>query len=287
MNALAEKSFTRITLALDIVRKIAAGPLQGYHELSIIKHRIGLYDTITVEEAKEARIVCGDPRVPTDGSNICLRALETMKKKYGIDKNAVITIEKNIPVMGGLAGGSANAATTIRLLDRLWDLGLGNDRMKGIGRMLGMDVPYFFSEATAFDTEAGGVLEPIPTSCRFDFLLVVPDFGVSTKEAYADINYELVNKKAPATAAMRQALLHNDKDAVIRTMHNDFELSVFKRYPELGRIKQRLLDLGCRSAAMTGSGSTVIGIIDNNVDTECIEQKIGYKTIVVKSQSFP
>jgi 4-diphosphocytidyl-2-C-methyl-D-erythritol kinase len=283
MKTVTEKSFTRITLALDIVRKIATGPYGGYHELSIIKHRIGLYDTITVEEATSTRIICTDPRVPCDGRNICLRALDALKKIFGIDKHVAIFIEKNIPVMGGLAGGSANAATTIRLLDSLWELGLDKKRMMDIGRTLGMDVPYFFSENTAFDTEAGGALEPISTSCRFNFLLVVPDFGVSTKEAYADINYNLVNKNATATAAMRQALMRHDNDAVIHTMHNDFELSVFRRYPELERIKERLLELGCKNAAMTGSGSTMLGIVGSDADMERIGKKVGHKTIAVKS----
>jgi 4-diphosphocytidyl-2-C-methyl-D-erythritol kinase len=285
MKIKTAKSYTRITLALDIVRKIATGPLQGYHELSIIKHRIGLYDTITVEEAPLAGIACSDPRVPCDGRNICLRALEAIKTTFGINKNVAITIEKNIPVMGGLAGGSANAATTIWLLDSLWELGLDKKQMMDIGRTLGMDVPYFFSENTAFDTEAGGVLEPIPTSCCFNFLLVVPDFGVSTKEAYADIDYSLINKNMAATAAMRQALIHNDSDAVIRNMHNDFELSVFRRYPELERIKEQLLEHGCINAAMTGSGSTVIGIVDSDADIELIGKKVGHTTIAVKS--FP
>jgi 4-diphosphocytidyl-2-C-methyl-D-erythritol kinase len=283
MKIKTEKSFTRITLALDIVRKIAIGPLGGYHELSIIKHRIGLYDTITVEEASSTRIACRDPRVPCDGRNICLRALEAIKTTFGIDKNVTITIEKNIPVMGGLAGGSANAATTIRLLDSLWELGLDKKQMMDIGRPLGMDVPYFFSENTAFDTEAGGVLEPISTSCCFNFLLVIPDFGVSTKEAYADIDYSLINKNIAATTTMRQALIRNDPDAVIRNMHNDFELSVFRRYPELELITERLLELGCKNAALTGSGSTVIGIAGSDADMELIGKKIGHKTITVKS----
>jgi 4-diphosphocytidyl-2-C-methyl-D-erythritol kinase len=288
MAIVTEKSYTRITLALDIVRKIPTGPFAGYHELSIVKHRIDLFDTITVEDAGEARVVCADPRVPLDGRNICLRALEAMKKAFGVDNNAVITIEKNIPVMGGLAGGSANAATTIRLLGRLWDLELDDGRMMDIGRTLGMDVPYFFSRPTAFDTEAGGLLEPIATPCRFNFLLVVPDFGVSTKEAYAAIDYSRIGANADSTVAMRKALLAGDTQGVIDRIHNDFELSVFRRYPELGRIKRSLLDAGCAAAWMTGSGSTVVGIADQTTDLEKTGKRLGRNVIAVKSlSSYP
>jgi 4-diphosphocytidyl-2-C-methyl-D-erythritol kinase len=283
MKALTEKSYTRITLALDIVRKVTTGHFRGYHELSLIKHRIGLYDTITVEEAKTTRIACSDPRVPLDDGNICMQSLAAIKKATGIDKNVAITIEKNIPVMGGLAGGSANAATTIKLLNRLWGLGIDNNRMMEIGRTLGMDVPYFFSAGTAFDSEAGGALEPIATACRFHFLLVVPGFGVSTAEAYRNIDYGEIAKNLSATRAMRVALENNDCRTAIELMHNDFELSVFKRCPELGAIKKQLLDLGCVNAAMTGSGSTVLGIVDGESDLEKIRSKLKYATIDVGS----
>lgn len=283
MKTLAEKSHTRVTLALDIVRKITEGPLQDYHELTLIKHRIGLFDTITVEEAKTTRVICNDPRVPLDGTNICVRALDSIKKAAGIDKNVVISLQKRIPVMGGLAGGSANAATMLRLLDSLWELGLGDKRLMEIGRSLGMDVPYFFSGKTALDTEAGGILEPIATACQFDFLLVVPDFGVSTKEAYAHIDYGLVNKKAAVTAAMREALESGNCSEAVKNIHNDFELSVFKRYPPLAAIKERLLELGCLNAAMTGSGSTMLGIVDRNADTNKIKREIGYTTLEVST----
>jgi 4-diphosphocytidyl-2-C-methyl-D-erythritol kinase len=283
MNAISEKSFTRITLGLDIVRKILSGPYKGYHELSIIKHRIGLYDTISVEESQSTRIVCNDPFVPIDKKNLCWKALEAIKNAYSIDKNVTITIEKKIPVKGGLAGGSANASTMLILLNKLWDLGLDADRMIEIGRRLGMDVPYFFSGNTAFDSEAGGTLTPLSTSCRFDFILVVPHFGVSTPEAYAAIDYTQIGKNIAATSFMKDSLKKNNPQGVIDSIHNDFELTVFKRYPELGVIKQRLLDLGCPNAAMTGSGSTVMGIIKGNNDVEKIKAKIGYPSIITKS----
>jgi 4-diphosphocytidyl-2-C-methyl-D-erythritol kinase len=283
MKSASEKSCTRLTLALDIVGKITSGPLCGYHELSILKHRIGLFDTITVEEAPATRVVCADPRVPLDGKNICVRALEAIKKATGVDKNATIVIEKNIPVMGGLAGGSANAATALRLFNSLWDLGLTDAAMMDIGRSLGMDVPYFFSGKTAFDTEAGGVLEPVATSCSFNFLLVIPPFGVSTAEAYGGIDYAEINGNRTRTLSMREALRTNRGSEAIKHVHNDFELSVFRRHPELETIKKRLLDLGCAGAAMTGSGSTMYGIVESGVDLDKIKTAVGHMTIAVQS----
>jgi 4-diphosphocytidyl-2-C-methyl-D-erythritol kinase len=283
MNTITEKSYTRITLALDIVRKIPHGAFKGYHELSIVKHRIDLCDTLTLEDSPSTRIECNNPNVPVDNRNICWRALELVKKEMNIDKHVAISIDKKIPVQGGLAGGSANAATMLTMLNKFWGLGLQTEKLMELGRRLGMDVAYFFSENTAFDSEAGGVLTPLLTSCRFNFILINPGFGVSTPEAYGNIDYALIGKNIDATKTMQEAFIKNDPQGIIDTVHNDFELSVFKRYPKLQPIKRKLLDLGCRCAAMTGSGSTLIGIFNGENEGEKIKEKIGYTSFLVKS----
>jgi 4-diphosphocytidyl-2-C-methyl-D-erythritol kinase len=285
MSFALENSYTRITLGLDIIGKITQGPFAGFHELSIVKHHIDLHDVVTVEDSASTRICCRHPSVPLDASNICWKALDTIKRRCGIDKNALITIEKNIPLFGGLAGGSANGASTLRLLNSLWDLGLSTAQLMELGRSIGMDVPFYFIGNTAFDTEATGILEPIPTLLHFDFVCVVPDFGVSTKEAYTKIDYDRIARNLDKTAAMKKAFLENDLDEVMGNVHNDFELSVFKTFPKLQEIKKKLLDIGCINAVMSGSGSTVIGILDANADKEKIRSVIGYTTLFVSSKS--
>ena len=104
---LTTRAYTRITLALDIVRKLSDGPLAGYHELGIVKHQIDLFDTISVVEADSTSLSCDHPLVPRDKTNICWRAVDLVKQKRGVVRNVAIAIQKNIPVMGGLAGGSA------------------------------------------------------------------------------------------------------------------------------------------------------------------------------------
>ena len=284
MSFAIENSYTRITLGLDIIAKITQGPFAGFHELSIVKHQIDLHDVVTVEDSAGPAIRCGHPSVPLDASNICWKALDAIKRRYGIDKNAIITIEKNIPVFGGLAGGSANGASTLRLLNKLWDLGLTTAQLIDLGRSVGMDVPYYFMGNTAFDTEATGILEELPTSLRLEFVLVVPDFGVSTKEAYKNIDYHRIAKNADKTGAMKKAFLKNRREEVIGNVHNDFELSVFKSNPRLQSIKEKLLDLGCKAAVMSGSGSTMIGVLDAESEKETIQKQIGYTTLFVSSK---
>jgi 4-diphosphocytidyl-2-C-methyl-D-erythritol kinase len=284
MKPLTAQSYTRVTLALDIIGKITEGAYKGYHELGIIKHRINLSDTISVEESAVTEIICDNPMVPLDNRNICWQALNTLKKKYSLDRNARITIKKNIPVMGGLAGGSANCATMLLLLTELFDLNCNQQQFIEIGRELGMDVPYYFVGNTAFDTEATGRLEPISTALTFDMLLAVPDFGVPTKSAYASLDYSLLGKKRNKTSAMREALLRNNRDAVIANMHNDFEFSVFRQFPKLKEIKRTLSACGCRNAILTGSGSTMLCIADAKMDIQEIKVKTGCKILTASTK---
>jgi 4-diphosphocytidyl-2-C-methyl-D-erythritol kinase len=283
MKKLTAKSFTRITLALDIVGRIAEGPYQGFHELGTVKHLISLHDIITVEESPAMRIVCDNPAVPSDSTNSCWKAVELLKQKFGKNDNLTITIRKNIPVKGGLAGGSANAATALALARDLWKINITNDALIKLSRQAGQDVPFYFCGPTAFDSEAGEVLAPIPNSLRFDMILVVPDFGVSTAEAYRNFDYSQIRLQTGRTMAMREALAANDRSGVVRNIHNDFETSVFGQYPKLEQIKFKLIENGCETASLSGSGSTVFGILQSYKDFERIKSKISYPCMLVSS----
>jgi 4-diphosphocytidyl-2-C-methyl-D-erythritol kinase len=280
------ESPTRVTLALDIVRRLGGGLLRGYHELGIVKHQVALSDTLRVEPIDGGTrdiVECGDPRVPPDGGNICVRACELVRERFGRKGAVRIGIEKRIPVMGGMAGGSANAAATLRALDKLWELGLTTAQFRDLGRALGMDVPFFFPGGTAFDSEASGVIEPIATNLKFHIILAIPDFGVSTKDAYGSIDYGRINKNNSLTGGMIRALRDGNFDAAVKCMHNDFELSIFEQYPRLKEIRGQLLRAGCAASCMSGSGSTVIGIANDKQAAQKIAAGIDCGTIVTES----
>jgi len=283
MNKLSAKSFTRTTFALDIIGKITEGPYAGLHELATIKHIISLHDVIAIEPAPKLCIVSDSPDVPTDNSNTCYKACELIQQRYGIADNVCITIKKNIPLKGGLAGGSANAATVLCLLADYYKLDIEMSDMVEMARIIGQDVPFYFNGPTAFDSEAGLVLSPIPNTLRFDIILVLPDFGVSTKEAYQDIDYSTIAKNKAKTLAMKEAFANNDKQGVVQNVHNDFEQSVFKKYPKLEHIKSKLLENGCLAAAMSGSGSTMMGILGSYKDFDAIKAKFNYSCMLVSS----
>lgn len=278
-----EKSYTRVTLSLDIIRKTIVGEFAGYHELGIIKHKINLHDTITIEESPKMVLECDNPLVPCDSSNICWKAVDLMKAHFNIDKCVRIHLEKNIPVMGGLAGGSANAATTLSILNTLWGLELSPVKMMFFGRKLGMDVPFYFSGSTAFDTETTGCIKPIYHNCKFSFVLAVPDFGVSTRDAYLGIDYSSIGKKVSKTSEIIHALSRNLPEEIFPLMHNDFELSVFKKIPRLLELKAKLINSGCKAAIMSGSGSTILGVAENYEEAAHIGSTIDCKTIIASS----
>ena len=226
---LTEKSYARITLALDILKKLKGGDLEGYHKLNIIKHQIDLYDTISIEEADKTEIICNNSHVPKDNTNLCWKAADLLKHECKINKNIKITLEKNIPIQGGLAGGSSNAAITLLLLNQLWNLNLTEQQLLGFAQKVGMDVPYCIIGNTAFDTESTGILNNINTKLNLNFIIILPEFGVSTTDAYKNIDYNYITKFNHKTQAMKEAIQNNTKEDVIKNMHNDFELSVFSK----------------------------------------------------------
>jgi 4-diphosphocytidyl-2-C-methyl-D-erythritol kinase len=281
---------TRVTLSLDIIRKLTGGPYAGYHELGIVKHQISLADTLRVEllgddNAGVDIVECDDPRVPRDDTNICVKACRLVRERFDRRGFFRIAIDKRIPVMGGMAGGSANAAAMLRALDSILDLRLTVDRFRDIGRVLGMDVPFFFNGGTAFDSEATGILKPIDTAVKLHLVLAIPEFGVSTKDAYESIDYSRIAKNIPQTDAMIEAFSKNDLDGIINSMHNDFELTIFESHPRLRDIRNSLIKAGCPAACMSGSGSTIIGIAADRHGAEMIAGKIDCEAIVTETLS--
>ncbi len=256
-------SYTRLTLSLDIIRKIDQGKHAGFHELGIIKHQINLGDTISVSPSLKMKMTCNHPNVPNDHRNICWKAVDLLKSRFNIKENLSIDIDKQIPVQGGLAGGSTNAATVLQIVSKLWELNLSADELAVLGRELGMDVPFYFYGSTAFDSEATGVIEPIICKKKLHFVLVVPPFGVSTADAYRDINYENIGKKLSLTQKVKQGVETGDISLISSGAHNDFELSVFPQHKKLINIQKQLIERGATASILSGSGSTMVGITES------------------------
>jgi 4-diphosphocytidyl-2-C-methyl-D-erythritol kinase len=244
----AVRAYAKINLSLRVLGTRS----DGYHELRTIFQSIALHDTLTIRVARGPfRLTCDDPNCPADYTNLIWRAADTIWKaarRRGAPRDVAIDLQKRIPMNAGLGGGSSDAAAAVRVFARLW--GVDERRARAIGRELGADVPYFFEGGTVLGLERGDLLFSLIDRPRMWVVLVRPDFGVSTKDAFAwwDASHHRGARGARAFQASVDGLI------------NDLEAVVSDRHPQIARIVSRLRSAGASHAAMTGSGSTVFGL---------------------------
>ena len=247
-------SFAKINLHLRVLGKRD----DGYHEIFTVFQTVSLADELTFEPADTLGLVCDDPAVPTDGMNLIFRAARALDP----DRGARVSLVKRIPIGGGLGGGSSNAASALIGLNRLWGLGLSVDQLASIGAGIGSDVPFFLSGGTGIGIERGADIEAVPDFDGGLMVLVTPDVHVSTAAAYASLHAENLTN-GDLNRILRVCRSEAESTDFLRsTLINDFEPTVFAEFPEIGRAKQGLIELGADQALMSGSGASVFGIFD-------------------------
>lgn len=235
-------SYAKINWALRILGRRP----DGYHDLETLFQTISLHDTLTIERSDRLSLTCDDPTIPTDESNLALRAA----KALGVPPVS-IHIAKRIPAGGGLGGGSSNAAAVLAALAKMF--GLDERVLPDIALSLGSDVPFFLMGGTAYATGRGEELVRLRRAAPIPLLLVFPEERVSTPEAF-----RLIRRYSRPLGVERYAqMVESDLLYHAAELTNDFEEPVFATLPHLGTIKSRLLDAGAAWAAMSGSGSTV------------------------------
>jgi len=217
----------------------------GYHELRTVFQSIALHDTLVARTVRGPFVLtCDAPECPADSSNLVWRAADRVwraAKRRGRPHGVAIHLIKRIPMQAGLGGGSSDAAAAIRVFGRRWKV--GEDAQRAIAADLGADVPYFFEGGTVLGLERGDLLFPLIDSPPAWVVLVIPPFGVSTKDAFAWIDtvkpWRHRNQTSPA---------------------NDLEAAVADRHPEIGGLVRTLARAGAVQAGMSGSGSAVFGL---------------------------
>lgn len=249
-----QRAYAKINLCLDVVRRRE----DGYHELEMIMAPVNLYDTLNFEFSDELRLQSNVPYLPLDRRNTIVKAIELLREEYGFKENFEITLQKHIPTQAGMAGGSTDGAAAIRALNKMLQLGMDNDKMVGIAKKVGADVPFCLRSRPAFVTGIGENLEHFRVHTPFYLLLVKPYKGVSTKVAFETLDFSCAEH--PDCRRMREALIGNDYDGVLQSLGNTLEQSAFKLVPQIATIKQELLALGFDGALMSGSGSTVFAL---------------------------
>ena len=245
---------------------VGPGREDGFHELATVYQAIGLYDDVSVTEAAEwsvALTATGDldtTGVPLDDTNIAIRAGHVLAEHHGITRCARIQISKSIPVAGGLAGGSADAAATLVALDRLWDLQTPDDDLLSLAGLLGSDVPFALLGGTAYGTGRGELVEPVADRGQWWWVVVPNPEGISTAQAYAEYDALGLGEQLRAPEVLFDALQAATPEALAPELHNDLEPAALALRPELATTQQELLDAGAYAALLSGSGPTWLGL---------------------------
>ena len=252
----------KINIGLNVVEKRP----DGYHNLETVFYPIGLQDILEIQELDTDLPDCGYRLKLTgsllDGSpedNLVVRAFKLLKREFDLPPVS-IGLYKHIPTGAGLGGGSADAAFTVKTLNDRFKLGLTTQQMEDYCAQLGADCPFFIQNKPVFATGIGNVFHPIELNLKYkQLVLVKPDIFVSTKDAYAKVNVRHPEKQLPELLSQP---IETWKDTVV----NDFEASVFSKYPEIAAIKDKLYEMGAVYASLSGSGSSVFGIFEDPVE---------------------
>lgn len=258
----------KVNIGLNVVEKRP----DGYHNLETVFYPINLQDALDIKEIEEGSIpecgyrlrVMGTVLEGSPEDNLVVRALKLLKRDFDLPPVS-ISLYKHIPTGAGLGGGSSDAAFTLKTLNDRFKLGLTDERLEEYCASIGADCPFFIKNRPVFATGIGNIFHSIEMNLKYkQMVLVKPDIFVSTKDAYAKVTVRRPEKQLPELLAQP---IETWKDTVV----NDFEQSVFSKYPEIAAIKDKMYDLGAIYASMSGSGSSVFGIFDDpveNVDEE-------------------
>lgn len=258
-------SFAKINCSLRILGKRP----DGYHEIRTVLQTVSLHDTLRFATAPDPEILlsCDDPLIPTDQNNLIVRAAIALRDRYRVRAGARIHLEKRIPVQGGLGGGSSNGAVTLLGLAYLWKVRTKVSELAELAAGLGSDVPFFLGGGRALGTGTGTSISSLPDLEAQNLLIVAPTATVATAEAYKALSSAaLTTRNSDSILAISRGSTNSsdwDQWPVSADSENDFEQVIFDIEPEIGRVKNALLQAGARSALLAGSGSSVFGIFDN------------------------
>lgn len=245
--------------------ELRIGPLEddGYHSLSTVFHAVELHDHVTVRAADEWSVTTtgvGAGIVPDDDTNLAMRAAKLIAARIGTDERLAIEVDKKIPVAGGMAGGSADAAAALVAVDAFWDSGFSPRELQDMAAELGSDVPFALEGGTAIGSGRGEHLVPVLSRGAFEWVFALHHDGLSTPEVYAECDRLRGNRRIPEpkpNTALMAALRAGDVDALASNLQNDLQDAACSLMPKLTTTMTTGLDNGALGAIVSGSGPTV------------------------------
>ncbi|MFF9310838.1 4-(cytidine 5'-diphospho)-2-C-methyl-D-erythritol kinase [Streptomyces sp. NPDC014748] len=252
----------RVPAKVNVQLAVGAARPDGFHDLANVFLAVGLYDEVTVTEADELRVTCSGPdaaQVPLDRTNLAARAALALAGRYGRDARVHLHIAKDIPVAGGMAGGSADGAGALLACDALWGTGASRDELLDICAELGSDVPFSLVGGAALGTGRGEKLRELEVGGAFHWVFAVADGGLSTPAVYGEFDRLNEGVAVPEPAASEEllaALAKGDAHALAAALSNDLQPAALSLRPSLADTLAAGRAAGALAALVSGSGPT-------------------------------
>ena len=261
----------RVPAKVNLELMVGPRRADGFHHLATVFQAVGLHDDVSVEPADDWGITVNGPYadlVPADNTNLAMRAARLLASEAGIDEPVHITIDKDIPVAGGMAGGSADAAGALLACDALWGLGSSKVALDDLAAELGSDVPFALCGGTAMGSGRGDQLAPVLGRGRYHWVFALSDLGLSTPKVYAECDRLRANLRVPKpapSAAMMTALRSGDAVSLGQSLSNDLQPAALSLQPGLEEVLRTGMEYGALGGIVCGSGPTVAFLVS---DTE-------------------
>ncbi|MCD8916413.1 MULTISPECIES: 4-(cytidine 5'-diphospho)-2-C-methyl-D-erythritol kinase [Staphylococcus] len=253
-----EKAPAKINFTLDALYKRN----DGFHEVEMVMTTVDLNDRVTVEKREDQRVVVKVDYnfVPENAKNLAFQAAMLMKETYQIPQGVTIVLDKEIPVSAGLGGGSADAAATMRAMNRLFELNLTLDELSTLAEQVGSDVPFCIYSKTAVCTGHGEKVRLLKRPPKAWVVIAKPNVGISTPCVFQELKLNAVQQKASHSAACIEAIESGDYEQICSALSNSLEAISMEMHPDILKLKQNMLNSGADGALMSGSGPTVYSL---------------------------
>ncbi|MDE6387876.1 MAG: 4-(cytidine 5'-diphospho)-2-C-methyl-D-erythritol kinase [Lachnospiraceae bacterium] len=267
----SQKAYAKINIGLDVLRRRS----DGYHEVRMIMQTVDICDDLLFEKTQQPGIVLktDNEELPVNGDNLICKAAELLFRERGITEGVRITLTKRIPIAAGMAGGSSDAAATMRGVNELFGMGYSIEELQAFGVTLGADIPYCLVGGTMLSEGIGEILTPLPAPPDCFLVVAKPDINVSTGFVYGNLHADRLSYH-PDIDGMMAALEEGNLQGITDRLGNVLETVTAKEYPVIEELKQLLQNKGAENALMSGSGPTVFGIFTNREEAEAAAEAV-------------
>jgi 4-diphosphocytidyl-2-C-methyl-D-erythritol kinase len=270
------RAYAKINLGLRI---LARRP-DGFHDIETIYHQINLFDEIHLESRSHGIVCRTEGATIAERANLCIKAARLLQSAANTTRGVTIHLQKNIPLGAGLGGGSADAAAVLKGLNIFWNLFYSERELLELATQLGSDVPFFIKGGIALGTGRGEILESLDCTIPYWIVVCMPPIHVSTAWAYSHISSQARREGGGIRSVIAGGSLE------VSGLVNDFEPIVFRAYPEIAELKSELLRQGAVFALMSGSGSSVFGLFDDEESAKRSSQELSSRYRVSLTEPF-